>query len=193
MRVVVVEEESGCESDPEQPERLSPAAGGGAESTSEGRARGSSLHHRDGGQLLQNRRGSQSRRVNHQPVLQGNLQAVSQEGNQDMGFGALLVLVINGTNVQIRSLRSETRSPSGSVAHSASTTRLGLRWSDCCAEGNVHRVVRRLRVWFCRVERKSLARDRLCGCRQVNLDEPEGTTRFLLRSPDAQQQPISLG
>jgi len=27
----------------------------------------------------------------------------------------------------------------------------------------------------------------------VNLDEPEGATRFLLRSLDAQQQPILMG
>jgi len=58
------------------------------------------LHHLDGGQVLQNRRGGQSRRVNHQPVFQRDLQAVSQEGNQDMGFGGLLDLVIDGTNVQ---------------------------------------------------------------------------------------------
>ena len=42
------------------------------------------LHHLDGGQLLQNGRGGQSRGVNHQPVFQRDLQAVSQEGVRDI-------------------------------------------------------------------------------------------------------------
>lgn len=43
---------------------------------------------------------------------------------------------------------------------------------------------------FVELQGKGLACDRLCGRRQVNLDERKAATRFLLRRPDAQQQPI---
>src|SRR6516162_9212540 len=90
-------------------------------------------------------------------------------------------------------LRSETRSPSGSVAHRASQHRWVFAGQIAARKVMSIALFGVLRVWFCRVERRSLARDRLSGCQQVNLDEPEGATRFLLRSLDAQQQPILMG
>jgi hypothetical protein len=40
--------------------------------------------------------------VNHQPVLQRYLQTVRQEGNQDMGFGPVLQLMIDVDEYLIR-------------------------------------------------------------------------------------------
>ena len=58
------------------------------------------FHHLDGRQLFQYGCGRQSRRVNQQPILQGDLQAVSQEGNQHMRIRSMFQLVMNGPDAQ---------------------------------------------------------------------------------------------
>ena len=58
------------------------------------------LHHLNGGKLFQHRRRCQTGRLDHQPVLQRDLQAIGQEGDEHMGIGAVLKLVIDGPQTQ---------------------------------------------------------------------------------------------
>ena len=65
------------------------------------------LHHLNRGKLVEYRRRRQTRRVDHQPVLQRHLQAVSKECDEHMGIGAMFELMIDRSNSQFRLQRSK--------------------------------------------------------------------------------------
>lgn len=56
-------------------------------------------HHR--GELLEHGPRAQSGRQIAQPPLQGHLQAVGQEGDEDVRFNAILALVVDGPEGQV--------------------------------------------------------------------------------------------
>ena len=84
-------------------------------------------NHLDGGELLHHRQGSEARGMNHEPVFECDLEAVSQEGNQDMGVDAVLQLVVDGGEYPVRFSDSETRILFASVGHSVSRAGRDLR------------------------------------------------------------------
>ena len=53
------------------------------------------LDHLDSGKLFEYGRRRQSRRMNQQPILQRDLQAVSEERNQNVSVGAVLELMVD--------------------------------------------------------------------------------------------------
>ena len=59
------------------------------------------IDHLHGGELLQNAACGQSRRQRVQPTLQGDLHAVGQEGDEDMGLDPSLVVVEHRANRQV--------------------------------------------------------------------------------------------
>lgn len=61
----------------------------------------------DGGELFKDSRWRQSRSVNHQSVFQRDLQAISQERNQDMSIGSVLQLMVDGPDSQFALQRPE--------------------------------------------------------------------------------------
>ena len=67
------------------------------------------LDHLDGGELFKHSRRRQSRGMNHQPVLQRDLQAVSEERNQNMSIGPVLELMLDRSNPQFALQRPEDR------------------------------------------------------------------------------------
>jgi hypothetical protein len=56
------------------------------------------FYHLDRCELFQYRRGRQPRRMDHQTVLQSNLQAVGQERNQDVCVSPMFELMIDGAD-----------------------------------------------------------------------------------------------
>ena len=67
------------------------------------------LDHLDGGELFQDRRRRQSRGMDHQPVLQRDLQAISEERNQNMSVGPVLELMVDRPDSQFALQRPEHR------------------------------------------------------------------------------------
>ena len=65
------------------------------------------IEHLDGGEFFQRLAGCQSRGVSREKRFEGHLQAVSDEGYEDVAFDSIPVLMENGANVQIAFQRSE--------------------------------------------------------------------------------------
>ena len=59
------------------------------------------IDHLHRGELLQCRAWSQTRSEGFEPMLQGNLQAIGDEGHEDVGLDALIDLVVDGADRQI--------------------------------------------------------------------------------------------
>jgi hypothetical protein len=59
------------------------------------------VDHAHAGKLLQHRTGCQTWSQITQPAAQGHMQAVGQEGDEDMGFDAFILLMMNRPHRQI--------------------------------------------------------------------------------------------
>ena len=59
------------------------------------------VDHLDGGKLIQNGSGGQPGCVSPQAGSQGDMQAISQESDEDMGLDPVLALMVDGTQVQV--------------------------------------------------------------------------------------------
>ena len=59
------------------------------------------IDHLDGGEFLQGGARGQARCEGPQTGLQGDLQAIGQEGHKDMRFDPRIQLVVDGTNTQV--------------------------------------------------------------------------------------------
>src|ERR1017187_6462728 len=85
------------------------------------------LDHLDRRQFFEHRGRRQSRRVQHQAVLQGDLQTVSQERNQNVCVGPMYQLMTDGPDAQFAFQRAEHTLDLRQLHVSASTTPLDLR------------------------------------------------------------------
>src|SRR6202035_2964249 len=72
-------------------------------------SRNPDVDHLDFCQLLQHRRRRQSRGVQQETLLQRDLQAVGEKGNQNVRVGAVLQLMVNGAYAEFTLERSEDR------------------------------------------------------------------------------------
>jgi len=73
----------------------------GKDQASSVKGRDVDIDHLDGGQCVQDGHRGEAGSMNHEPVFQRYLQTVGQEGDQDMGVGAVLQLVVEGTYAEI--------------------------------------------------------------------------------------------
>src|SRR5260370_30522950 len=72
-------------------------------------SRNPDVDHLDFCQLLQHRRRRQPRGVQQKTLLQRDLQAVGEKGNQNVRVGAVLQLMVNGAYAEVTLERSEDR------------------------------------------------------------------------------------
>jgi hypothetical protein len=59
------------------------------------------IDHLDGGELLERGTRGQARRQDPQALLEGDLQAVGEEGDKDVRLDAIIALMVDGADVQI--------------------------------------------------------------------------------------------
>ena len=131
--------------------------------------------------------------MNHQPVLQRDLQTIGEECNQHVSVGPMLVLVIDGPDSQLAFQRTKNGFDLRQL--DIPSPQHGWIFAGEIVAQQIMPIalLGRLQLGLVRLKSERVAGHRLIFLWQANLHEPKRTTRFLFRGADTQQQLIALG
>ena len=147
------------------------------------------INHFDFGQLLQHSLGRQPWGVEQETLLQSDLQAVGEKGNQNVRVGAMFQLVVDGAEAQFALERPEYRFNLGQLTvRSASSGRWDLRRSGWSAASSVRYAIPPPGLFLIHSKLEGFPRDLPPFLRYLQMHKMECATRWGFRGAQTHQQ-----